>query len=358
MNNLIKNKKIIRIAEKNIRTDNQGYLWGKSISESNILNKKEKSGYKDISCVAERWICSDDRKYPCFFVTDNNKKHSLPELFEKYSEEIFSKEHLKKYGAYLGTIMKLIDTNSVPSKGSLSLQTHPCAGYPDLPVKPEMWLSLTQGSKVFIGWKKDYTEKDILDAIENNSIFDMLNEVEFDLNKKLLVYGGAIHAIRYGSFIAEWSKSPIKKDKGTLEQASVALADNTDGKEPREGKVNKELAIDILKNCNGLKKTDIDDVMPDGKVLYKDEKGNSIIKIFENSDIIVEEIHIVDFVKVENKGIVSSMFLYKGDIEVNYNDYNDKFEESSEIISPAYIDEFQITNKSSNPVSVFRWYNV
>ena len=45
MNEIIKNKKIIKISKKNIRTGKDGYLWGKPALESNILKPVEFKKY-------------------------------------------------------------------------------------------------------------------------------------------------------------------------------------------------------------------------------------------------------------------------------------------------------------------------
>ena len=349
---------LIKIVGKNIRTEKDGYYWGKPPLKSNILNDQEREEYKNFESIAERWICSDDIDYPSF-VDFNGAKLSLNQLFKENALDIFGQRHFKEYGPYLGTIMKLLDTNDQISKGSLSLQVHPDISYTSLPAKPEMWISLSYKTKVYLGWMTDLTKQELLNYLENNTIFDKLNSVSLNVGEKLLIDGGVVHAIRYGSFLAEWSCAPFGKniEKGSLKKASVALADDTDGKIPRSGKVDLPLAIKILEHVSyGLKKLDVSKNIPEVNTLFIDKKGNCIKEIFRTFDICVEEILVKDKISLKNKDKLSCLFLYNGDVDINYLGRTEFLKEDSEVLLPFYIKEAEFVNKSSKIVRIYRWY--
>jgi len=359
MEEIIKNKKIIKMCGKNIRTEKDGSLWGKHPGESNLLDKEELVHFSEFNSIAERWICSDDREFPSFFKASQNEIKQLPVIFENFSKEIFGEKHLKEYGSYLGCIMKLIDTNDEPHKGSLSLQVHSNKDMVSVPSKPEMWLSFSENTKAYVGWKNNMSDISVRNAIKEGNIFEMLNILKLKKREKVVVDGGIVHAIRYGSFLAEWSIAPSKKDvkKGCLKKATIALADNTDGKIPRAGKVNLELSIEILKNSYyGFSKLNIEDISPKDIGIFEDEKGNSIKRIFETKDVVVEEIIVKDSLEIRDIDFVSSFIVFSGNINFCYNNYKDNLDKGAEFVVPLYIKNICIINNSFEESKLYRWY--
>ncbi|MBU0650849.1 hypothetical protein KKC59_02950, partial [bacterium] len=333
MDKIIVNKKILKLTGKNIRTNKEGYCWGNKPEDSNILLSEEREKYKEFNSIAERWICSDDKDHPGLLCGASGEIYNLSEFFKTYAEQVFGKKHLDLHGHYLGTIMKLIDTNNVPNKGSLSLQIHPGDKYDALPSKPEMWLCLKDGSKIYVGWNQDYDFNKIKYTLFlnefnipflRNFIPRMLNSIDFSKGQAILVNGGVVHAVRYGTFLAEWSKAPTKKDtgKGALKKATIALADNTDGKIPRMAKVNLKKGLEVLKAEQGFKKTEINDLYSQPKKIFEDKNGNSIIEIFNTREVVVHEINIKTKVSLNDLKCISSLFLFKGNIRV-FNQEND-----------------------------------
>ncbi len=354
LEHIIYNKKLLTIRKKNLRTDQDGYLWGKSVFKSRLLNNDEKKIITKAVSIAERWICSDDQDYPSYSDIEGQNL-SLVECFQAFPIEIFGHDHIEKYGPYLGTIMKFIDTNVASQKGSLSLQVHPGKQYPLLPSKPEMWLSLDNHTQVYLGWNSDYSEDDIRQAIDDNRLFQMLNAIQLPFSERILVHAGIVHAIRFNSFLAEWSVAPCDTHNRGLKEATVALADNTDGKTPRPGKVNLDVALDIIRSEQGFCKTDLDQLCPSTECLSSGN-GNYHERLFMTENLIVERLVIQTCLTLENIEHLSSVLVFQGDVWCHYNGVQDLLHRQTECILPIYIQRITFIPATHEPVILFRWF--
>ncbi len=285
--------------EPNIRWEDRsatsGYTWGKPAKHSNILeiirNIGEGSETRHLDAldlnaddiVAERWLVSDD---PADGSQLQEIDASLREVLDTAAAEILGPLHMKSHGEYLHCIMKQLDTNSEPTKGSLSVQIHPKPGHPSRPAKPEMW---TGKGTVYLGWNQDVTPDQIRDAQEAGELEELLNTIDMDENF-ILVEGGMIHAIRYDSFLYEWSMAPAADDvaKGTLKDATVAPYDRTDGKTPRPGKEKLEESLDLLKESDAFGATEPEDIFTQPELLLE-ERGVEKWRVFTTDHVIVEK---------------------------------------------------------------------
>ncbi len=228
-------------------TDTTGYTWGKPYSLSNIIktvSNKDGLGIDKNDIIAERWIASDDKKMGSMVITKNG-----PVLFSDFISQhwdpLLGTKHFEYFGPYLGIVMKLIDTHPDKNKGSLSVQVHPAKNHTTIPSKPEVWLGT---GSFYLGFKENISDKEIFTAVADGNLEQHLNLITFDTPQKLCVQGGLVHAIRYKSFLYEWSNSPTIGEiaKGGLADATIGLYDKTDGKIPRPGKEKPELALAVI----------------------------------------------------------------------------------------------------------------
>lgn len=349
----------------------QGYNWGKAVKDSNILkmlgwldqrgsdfvlNKEAlaKQGIDETDSVAERWIVSDDIEYPSKVLLSSKSVVDLPSLFSEHSELLLGKKHVEQHGIYLGSLMKVLDTNADPKKGSHSIQVHPKQGYSVLPAKPEMWKGL---GRVYIGWKQDMTSDSILSAYQQGDLEQYLNQADLASVKYILVDGGIVHAIRYDSFIYEWSKAPnlSDHDKGTLKNASVALYDRTDGKPPRIHKENIQKALDVLKHadtfraCTGF--------ISHPREIFSDKEGNKLRLIFETPSLVVDEYSIASSYKLDLTDRGLPFFLEKGTLEVMKNGkVIDLIHSGEERFLPSCLNEITFVNKYHVPALFQTWF--
>ncbi len=355
----IDKKRLICRSGKNIRTGADGYTWGKPLANSHIISEKEALGlgFSENMVIAERWICADDKMHPSFVATDTEEILPLHTLLEKTGDIILGHAHLAAYGPFLGTIMKLIDTSSVQNKGSLSLQVHPPIGYPTLPAKPEMWLSLDDASSLYVGFQRDVTAEEIRSRVKDNSIFEILHKIPFPKHHKLLIPGGILHAIRYQSFLAEWSKSPTREDAktGGLKYATSTLSDRTDGKTPRPGKENMQQSLNIMEYANHIKKTELSNLYPDKQILYQDIKGNTIQKLFTTDVVVVQELTVVDTLTFHVDQALS-FFVYHGHVDISHASETLTVISGAEFICPIYIKKMYFKNHAPYPSRLFCWH--
>ncbi|MBN2145541.1 MAG: hypothetical protein JW774_13080 [Candidatus Aureabacteria bacterium] len=359
----------------NIRNEKKaatrGYIWGKPVPQSLILqmmglvvqksgqiriehDQINKLGITETDLIAERWIVSDDREYPSCVPMPDGRSIPFFEILKEKGEAILGKYHWEEKGPFLSTIMKLIDTHSDYQRGSLSAQVHPKKGYPLRPPKTEMWKGKGQ---IYIGWNKDMTEEKIREAVENGTLEKCMNSVQLDGNNLVLVSGGVIHAIRYGTFISEWSKAPDKEDlkKGHIKEATLSLYDRTDGKTPRPQKEDIKGVMDVLKHARTFNKTR--NYLCHSREMINDGKGNTLSILFKTPDIIVEELRISKSFEssVEKRGL--PIFVEKGVIEVRQGKkILDRLQQGEERFFPHSMKKFMLVSKGDTPALIQRWY--
>lgn len=128
---------------------------------------------------------------------------TLAELISTYSKEILG-EGYQCFQEKFPLLFKYIDAND-----KLSLQVHPPDKYAlssdgELG-KTEAWyiLQAKPGAKLVHGLKEGINSKCFLQAIKNNCLEDMLNEIEVKAGDVLFVPAGTVHAIGEGLVIAE-----------------------------------------------------------------------------------------------------------------------------------------------------------
>ena len=127
----------LKISNNNFRTGKHGYTWGVHAQNSYILKTlgltNKDLGIEPDEPVAEWWVVSDDVRFPSEVELKDGKVVSLTNILHEYPTEILGEKHFQKYGAYLGSILKLIDPAF-----SLSVRVHPAIGHPYRPPKPEV----------------------------------------------------------------------------------------------------------------------------------------------------------------------------------------------------------------------------
>ncbi len=349
----------------------QGYNWGKNVKDSNILKMLgwldtrgsdfvlnnealAKQGIEENDAIAERWIVSDDAEYPSKVLLSSKSIMDLPVLFSEYTEALLGKKHMERHGMYLGSLMKIVDTSADPKKGSHSIQVHPKSGYSALPSKFEMWKG---HGRVYIGWKQEMTPEAVLDACKQMTLEQCLNQADLDSVKYIRVDGGIVHAIRFDSYISEWSKAPdlSDHDKGTLRNAVVALFDRTDGKKARIEKENIQKALDVLQHADTFRACT--DFISHPREIFSDKEGNRLKHIFETPSLVVQEYSIATSYKLDLSERGFPFFLEKGTLEVLKNGkIVDLIHSGEERFLPSCLNEITFVNKYHVPAVFQTWF--
>ncbi len=164
-------------------------LLNKPVSEENIGESWEISGVKDnVTKVANGTYQHKD----------------LNDLVREFKSEFLGEENFKRFGEEFPLLIKFLD-----AKENLSVQLHPDD---DLARerhnsfgKNEMWylMDTEKDSFLNLGLKKDVQESDVLHAIQNNSLVDLLKFQKVNQGDSYFIKAGKIHAIGAGIVLAE-----------------------------------------------------------------------------------------------------------------------------------------------------------
>jgi len=173
-------KKLKNLFNKAAETDKLGESW-------------ELSGYENDESVVTNG-----------FLAGNN----LAELIEIYMDELVGDKVYNQYGLSFPLLFKLIDANE-----NLSIQVHPgdevAAERHNSYGKTEMWyvVDADPDGKLIIGFTKDCTREEYLDALDNDKVEDLLQHVPVKKGDVFFIPAGLVHAIGKGVVVAEIQQS-------------------------------------------------------------------------------------------------------------------------------------------------------
>ncbi len=178
-----------------MRPSYKDYLWG---------GQKLRTFYgknDGPETIAESWELADH--------IDGNSKVANGHLKGKTIEELGKMEHDRIWGKSCGNnkfpiIVKLID-----AKEKLSVQVHPseecCVVQNCEEAKAELWyiVECERDSFIYLGLKKDVSRAELMKAITDNTICELLNKVYVNRGDVYFVNPCTIHAIGAGIMVAE-----------------------------------------------------------------------------------------------------------------------------------------------------------
>ncbi len=177
-------------------------IWGgtklKSLFDKNAASDKlgeswELSGYEGDESVVTNG-----------FLAGNN----LRELIEVYMGELVGDKVFDQHGHSFPLLFKLIDANE-----NLSIQVHPgdevAAERHNSYGKTEMWyvVDADPGAELIIGFTDDCSRDSYLDALDNDTVEDLLQHVPVTKGDVFFIPAGLVHAIGKGVVVAEIQQS-------------------------------------------------------------------------------------------------------------------------------------------------------
>jgi mannose-6-phosphate isomerase class I len=354
----------VRFEKRHART---GYVWGQPTGRSSILrglNRGEwvtdpaahptisKLGIEKGDIVAERWIVADDRTCPSVAELPSGETVPLPELLESAPAALLGPEHAERHGPYLGTVMKLLDTHDDPTRGGLSVQVHPPEGYVGRPPKPEMWKGR---GRIYLGWRREMDEAAVRNAVAARDVERLMNELELRPDDLVIVPGGFVHAIRAGTFTAEWSMAPGRADAeggNDLKHATATLYDGTDGRSPRPGKEDLESALDIMARAGGFAAASSLTVRP--VPIADDGGGNVRVYLFRTPQVFVEEWRVRDRLRIAGGNRGFGLFVEAGEVSLVVGRYTLRLAGGEEAFVPAGVEGLEVTARRAALIQ--RWY--
>ncbi len=165
----------------------KSYLWGGNYFKPFVKG--------DFDIISELWVLS----------VRGQDSALLPN--GRRLDEIITNEDIGPVSnrfPYFPLLIKLID-----AKENLSVQVHPsddyALKYENSFGKSEMWhiISADEGAGLYVGFKKDYSIKEIEEHLKDGSILETLNFFKVKPGETYLINPGTIHAIGAGVRLIE-----------------------------------------------------------------------------------------------------------------------------------------------------------
>lgn len=209
------------------------YIWGGT-------RLRDDFGYScDMEPLAEGWVlsCHKDGKNTVSGGKYNGK--TLEEIIETEGKEKMLGTNSAAF-PYFPVLIKLID-----AKDNLSIQVHPDNEYAARVEhefgKTEIWyvLDAAPDATLVYGFKNKISSKEFKNAIESNTLMDVLNVVKVKKGDLFFIEAGTVHAIGKGVLIAE-----IQQNSNSTYRVYDYGRLGKDGK-PRELHIKK--AVDVSK---------------------------------------------------------------------------------------------------------------
>lgn len=245
----------------------------------------------DLKIIAEAWTLSCHKDGENIIENGEFKDSSFTDYINAHKTVLGKKA--EKYDDF-PILIKLID-----AKNDLSIQVHPndeyAKKYENEFGKTEMWyvVDAEKDAKLIYGFKEKISKEDFKNAIENNTLLDVLNIVNVKQGDVFFIEAGTVHAIGKGVFIAEIQQNSNSTyrvydynrlgNDGKPRELHIQKALDTAVTEPPKSKTMAESQPEKIENATKqlLKQCDLFTVYIyeiDGKVnLFADE--NSFINI-------------------------------------------------------------------------------
>ena len=221
------------------------YLWGG-------VQLKEKYGIKDMDIVAESWVLSTHKDGQSTIAEGKYINKTLSEAVSLMGKDCLGKN--ASAFSMFPMMIKLIDAEK-----SLSIQVHPSDEYAlkneGQYGKTEMWyiLDAKEGAGIYYGVKKECTKDELLSAINENRIDDVLNFIPCKAGECYFIPAGTIHAIGAGLLIAE-----VQQNSNVTYRVYDYGRVGADGK-PRELHTEKALEVSRLSPMENQQKPSFKD---------------------------------------------------------------------------------------------------
>lgn len=209
------------------------YIWGGT-------RLRDDFGLKtDINPVAEGWMLACHKDGMNTIDGGEYEGKTLESVIKEGGKSKIAGTNSEKF-PYFPVLIKLID-----AKDNLSVQVHPDNEYAARVEhefgKTEMWyvLDAAPGATLIYGFKNKIGKEEFKQAIESNTLLDVLNVVEVKKGDMFFIEAGTVHAIGKGALIAE-----IQQNSNSTYRVYDYGRLGKDGK-PRELHIQK--AIDVSK---------------------------------------------------------------------------------------------------------------
>lgn len=172
-------------------------IWGGD-KLNRLLNKNCETG------IGESWEISGVENNISLVSNGELKGHSLNWLIKNFGESLMGTEVFKHFGNVFPLLFKFIDAGE-----NLSIQVHPDDSLAKKEHnsfgKTEMWyvLESDQNAELIIGFKKETTQSEYLQALSEDKIVELLKREPVERGDAFVINPGTVHAIGSGVLLAE-----------------------------------------------------------------------------------------------------------------------------------------------------------
>jgi mannose-6-phosphate isomerase len=173
-------------------------IWGGTKLQT-LFNKQTQS-----EKLGESWELSGYEGDESIVTNGFLAGNSLTELVEIYMGELVGDKIYDEFCLSFPLLFKLIDAGE-----NLSIQVHPgdeiAAERHNSNGKTEMWyvIDADPGSELIVGFTKDCTREEYLDALNQGNVEDLLQKVKVQKGDVIFIPAGLVHAIGKGIVVAE-----------------------------------------------------------------------------------------------------------------------------------------------------------
>ena len=251
------------------------------------------------------------------FLAGNN----IQEIIEVYMGDLIGDAVFEKFGIEFPLLIKLIE-----AREDLSVQVHPgndlAKERHNAYGKTEMWyiLESESGARIYTGFSKPVLKEEYINALQNNTIQDLLNVEAAERGDAFFTPAGRIHAIGAGVVLAEiqqtsdityriydWGRTAIKGAKREL---------------------HTDLALDAI------------DFSAFGKSkIRKDPRDNKSENLIKCEFFEINIIHLVDLLE-RDYNLIDSFVIYictEGSFSIRWENRSEAVSKGETILLPAML---------------------
>lgn len=292
------------------------YIWGGE-------RLKNDFGFEsNLDKVAEGWMLSCHKDGKNTISGGQYSGQTLDSIIEKAGKENAVGTKSLQF-PYFPVLIKLID-----AKDNLSIQVHPNNDYAQRVEgefgKTEIWyvLDAAEDAQLVYGFKNEISSEEFKNAIENNTLMDVLNTVHVKKGDLFFIEAGTVHAIGKGTLIAE-----IQQNSNSTYRVYDYGRVGTDGK-PRELHIKKAVDVSVTKPPKY-------DIKPMGKPIKNNGYTATLLTkcdlftvhhydIDDKIQLYTDETSFNHILVVNGNGKINNVNLKKGDsffVPANYGAY-------------------------------------
>lgn len=305
-------------------------VWG-GVSLVKYLNKKN-SGSKPIG---ESWEISGVQGDISVASTGFLKGNDINEIIETYLGEFVGDAIYEKFGNEFPILIKFLDIQE-----NLSLQVHPddktAIERHNSYGKTEFWyiLDAEPGAKIYMGFNRDTTAKELYDKCNDDTVTELLNVVNPKNGDYFFIEPGTLHAATGGILVAE------------IQQVSDITYRVYDWGREHNPATAREMHLDLAIDCINYEKYQV-----------KDGASATSPKSEKERDILVDcnyfKIELISLTKTQrlDSQDFNSFIIYiccEGEAQINGNGVSEKIIKGETILIPAYMGEYTIAKISDN----------